>query len=240
MTQADYEYRGLIATCWDLLRGDTSRWPDRAFYREVILQSGQPALDVGCGTGRLVLDYRAEGLDVDGVDNSPEMLAICRDKARKRRLTVSLQLVTDKAAAAETMKCFFGHLEPGGTLVMPFMVIYTGAAAVGESFVAEDWKLVAERVRPEDGATVRRRSRSTYDVPNQLEHTEDLYEVIHGDRVVASEHHSRSPATRWYTQAQAVQLYEAAGFARIRVLHKFTFEPASPEDTLFSVLGTRP
>ena len=29
MTDA-YEYRGLVAEAWDLLRGDTSAWPDRA------------------------------------------------------------------------------------------------------------------------------------------------------------------------------------------------------------------
>jgi hypothetical protein len=46
----DYEYRGLLAASWDLLCGDTSTWSDRPFYRETILHSGQPALDIGCGT----------------------------------------------------------------------------------------------------------------------------------------------------------------------------------------------
>jgi sarcosine oxidase subunit beta len=31
----------------------------------------------------LLLDYLAAGIDIDGVDNSPEMLAICREKAQK-------------------------------------------------------------------------------------------------------------------------------------------------------------
>ena len=77
----DYEYRGLIAQAWDLLRGDYSTWPDRPLYREIIERQAGPALDVGCGTGRLILDYLAAGLDVDGVDNSPDMLALCRAKA---------------------------------------------------------------------------------------------------------------------------------------------------------------
>lgn len=92
MGEPDYEYCGLIASTWDLLRGDTSGWPDRAFYRDAISRSGQPALDVGCATGRLVLDYLAEGLDVDGVDSSPEMLAICREKAGQRGRQPSLYL----------------------------------------------------------------------------------------------------------------------------------------------------
>src|SRR5437588_13120106 len=81
MKQAEYEYRGLKAATWDLFRGDTSTWPDVSFYREAIRSSGEPVLDVGCGTGRLLLQYLSEGVDIEGVDNSPEMLALCLKKA---------------------------------------------------------------------------------------------------------------------------------------------------------------
>src|SRR5579864_6487150 len=90
MSAEDYEYRGLIAQAWDLLRGDTSHWEDRPFYRDIIHASGQPALDIGCGTGRLLLDYLADGIDIDGVDCSPEMLEIFRQKAQKRGLHPTL------------------------------------------------------------------------------------------------------------------------------------------------------
>src|SRR5438093_3647298 len=226
MDSENYEYREFLASAWDLLRGDTSDWSDRPFYRNIILHSGQPALDVGCGTGRLLLDYLAEGIDIDGVDNSPEMLALCREKARKLGLqptlfqqsmeslylprkyrtiivpSSSFLLVTDLSAAAEAMKRFFNHLEPGGTLVMPFMLIYEGEAPTTGTIIVEDWKPTGEQVRAEDGALVRRRSRSTYDIANQLEHTEDIYEVIREGEVIASEHHSNSPDVRWYTQEQ--------------------------------------
>ncbi len=262
MDPGDYEYRGLMASSWDLLRGDTAAWPDRPFYRDAILVSGQPALDVGCGTGRLLLDFLAEGMDIDGVDNSPEMLALCREKAQRASLQPSLfhqsmeslalprryrtiivpsssfQLVIDPVLATQAMDHFFAHLEPGGTLVMPFMVLWSGPA--DGTAVAEEWRVVAERTRPVDGRLVRRWSRSTFDPAAQLEHTEDRYELLRDGVVVASEDHARSPATRWYTQEQAVGLYRGAGFTGIRLVHEFTTQPARPDDRIFRVIGTRP
>jgi len=58
MDSDKYEYRGLIASAWDLLRGDTSGWLDRPFYSNIILQSGQPALDIGCGRRVGLLDEK--------------------------------------------------------------------------------------------------------------------------------------------------------------------------------------
>ncbi len=153
--EPDYEYRGLMAQAWDLLRGDTSDWPDRAFYLDLIRESGEPVLDVGCGTGRLLLDYASQGIDIDGVDNSPEMLALCGEKAAAQGLEPSLyqqrmqalelprryrtiivpsssfQLLTDSDDAREALRRFHDHLEPGGWLAMSFMLM--GGAADGRA-----------------------------------------------------------------------------------------------------------
>ena len=104
--------------------------------------------------------------------------------------------------------------------------------------VSGEWQ--QEVTRPEDGAIVRRWSRSTIDRVNQLEHTEDRYDVIVNGEVMASESLSRSPATRIYTQEQAVKVYASAGFTNIRVYSGFTRQPARAADSIFTVLGTKP
>jgi cyclopropane fatty-acyl-phospholipid synthase-like methyltransferase len=45
---------------------------------------------VRCGTGRLLLDYVQQGVDIDGVNTSPEMLALCRQKAQAPGLAPTL------------------------------------------------------------------------------------------------------------------------------------------------------
>lgn len=261
----DYEYRGLMAQAWDLLRGDTSDWADRPFYRTIIEQGGGPALDVGCGTGRLLLDYLQGGLDVDGVDNSPDMLEICRDKAAAAGLDVtgrlfqqemhlidlprryatifvpssSFQLLTDAAAARQAMARFHAHLTPGGVLAMPFMSKLWRGRTVPPQMEWSDWVNAGEAARPADGALIRRWTRTRYDHDEQFEHEENRYEVVQGGVVTQTEHLGRSPCVRWYSQAQARALYEAAGFTVRTMTSGFSFDPATPETTTFGIIATR-
>jgi hypothetical protein len=90
MRPVKHPYRGMMGEYWDLLRGDTSQWPGRPYFLKIIRNSGEPALDVACGTGRLLLDYLQEGVDIDGVDISPEMIARCRHKAAQAGLSPNL------------------------------------------------------------------------------------------------------------------------------------------------------
>ncbi len=258
MPDVEYEYYGLMAQTWDLLRGDTSGWEDRSFYLDIIHESGQPVLDVGCGTGRLLLDYLAQGMDIDGLDISPEMLELCRQKAEAKRLQAALfegdmetmrlprlyqtiivpsssfQLILQPAHAHRAILNLHSHLLPGGSLVMPFMLLRKKGEAL-----EHDWKLSGEATRPQDGATIQRWSRDRFDPATQLEHNEDRYEVVKDGVVIASEHHRRSPATREYTQVQALDLYIQAGFVDLQVYKGFTHEQASDLDELYTISGVK-
>ncbi len=86
MPETNYTYRGLIVEYWDLLRGDTSKWSSRPYFLKLIQDSGQPALDVACGTGRFLIDYAQEEINIDGVDISPEMIDLSRANADRAGL----------------------------------------------------------------------------------------------------------------------------------------------------------
>src|SRR5512140_3289828 len=57
--------------------------PEAPFLQREIARFGQPALDLACGAGRLLLPLLRAGVDVDGCDASAEMLRFCRARAAR-------------------------------------------------------------------------------------------------------------------------------------------------------------
>src|SRR5689334_21317172 len=136
---------GLIAQWWAEFNLDG---PDIAYFRRVIEQHGQPALDVACGTGRLLLPYLQAGLDVDGCDISEDMLALCRERAYREGLAPRLYrqamheleiprmyktvvlcgafgLGGIRQLDIEALNRIFQHLEPGGVLAFDHELPYS-------------------------------------------------------------------------------------------------------------------
>ncbi len=253
------EYTGLMAASWDAFRGDTSDWEDRHFFLDIIRERGGPILDVGCGTGRLLLDFLALGFDIDGLEVASDMLDRLEDKAAEAGLDIagrlhkgrmealdlprrygtimvpssSFQLLFAEADISAAMAGFRGHLAPGGTLAMPFMDITLDYPD------GEDDRRMRE-AELADGSVIRRTSRTWFDPSTGFESTDELFERLRDGVVVETDRKVREPATRSYTQATAVALFESAGFDRIEVLSGFTRAPAAPSDPLVSVLGRRP
>jgi SAM-dependent methyltransferase len=252
MTDSDIEYVGLMAEAWDALRGDTSTWEDRPFFLDLIRERGEPVLDVGCGTGRLLLDFLGQGIDVDGIDNSEPMLAICRRKAERLGLAPNLQLqsmstlglprryrtiivpsssfqlLLDRAEAGRALDAFHRHLEAGGTLAMPIIVF---DKAYDRSWTAE--------ALLEDGSAVRRTAREAFDPSRRIESTDDLYEVFRGGERIRSERHKRDSATLAWAPDELRGALEAHGFDQLEFLSGFTRQPYKPEDEIFTVLARR-
>ncbi|GAB4580109.1 MAG: hypothetical protein Fur0022_28480 [Anaerolineales bacterium] len=133
-------WTGIAAQIWDPGGGDEPQ-SDYAYLKRIIERNHGPALDVGCGTGRLLLRYLVAGLDVDGLDPSADMLALCQQKAAAQGLPVNLYqqsmhemalprhyktifipcgtfcLLINRDDAMQALRCMYEALEPGGELV---------------------------------------------------------------------------------------------------------------------------
>jgi SAM-dependent methyltransferase len=257
----DSTYAGLKAETWDLFEDSGPDAPDRAFFLDLIRRSGEPVLDVCCGTGRLLLDFLALGIDVDGVDASQAMLDLCRAKAERRGLDVhlyrqsmerlrlarnyrtvmvasgSFQLLTQPKEARLAMECLVDALAPGGTLCLCFML------PPSEDDLADagpdGWRLSREVRAGDDGLSYRMWSRQRFDRVNQLEHLENRIEALRDNRVVRSEEFGWTPVTRWYTPDQAIELMAAAGLVEVSCAENRVSLPGRSNGRTFFVLGGR-
>jgi SAM-dependent methyltransferase len=54
---------------------------DVSFYVEEAVRAGSPVVELGVGTGRIAVPTAAAGVRVIGVDSSPGMLEVCRERA---------------------------------------------------------------------------------------------------------------------------------------------------------------
>jgi len=140
---AEAFYTGLVA---DLYRPLKSTNFDPHRYRDLILRYGQPALELGCGDGDPLLDLRAMGLDVDGMDSSPDMIARLQERADHRDLPVkawvdtmermivprrygtvflagpTFNLLPTDNAMRQALGSIRGALTEGGTAIVPLFV----------------------------------------------------------------------------------------------------------------------
>ena len=96
---------------------------DLPFWVNLARRTGGPILEVGCGTGRVLLPLARAGLSVVGVDVSPSMLAIAHDKIAQAGQSTRITLVEADALTLQLKRRFnlafialnsFGHFfEPG-------------------------------------------------------------------------------------------------------------------------------
>ena len=138
---------GLMARWW--AEFNVAEPEELAYYRAAIERFGQPALDLGCGAGRILVPLLAQGLAVDGVDLSADMLAQTARLAAAQGLspTLTAQAMHEfdlprhyrtiyicdsfgiggsRANDRLTLRRVHDQLEPGGALVFSHYLPYEG------------------------------------------------------------------------------------------------------------------
>lgn len=250
--QASQFYTGLVAEMYDLL---VSYQAPVSFFAELICNDGEPALELGCGTGHPLLPLVAQGLRVEGLDSSCDMLTRCEAKAQAQGLHVTLHqqemqsftlpiryrtiffagasfmLLSDLDDAKRTLQRIYHHLEPTGRAVIPLYVPPLSPEAAS----ADDQWRSREKVREADGATLRVSECSHYESSRQLRVAILRYEVLHGDRITQSA--ERSWVLRWYTQEEFRQLLLQVGFTSAVAMRE-NGKPAKASDPAFVFIAS--
>lgn len=242
-------YTGLVADLYTPLR---STDPDPEPYARFIGRSGEPALELGCGGGDPLLDLRRRGLDVEGLDASPDMLDQCRARAATAGIDVVLHqstieamdlgrryrsiflagptfnLLPDDDAAAEGLGRIAAHLEPGGAALVPlFLPAPVTSDAVGRP----------RRHDRRDGVVLQVTTvSSARDEVARVQRTVLRYERSRDGAVEVEE---REWLLHWHTQESFAALATAAGLV-IAAVRDAAGGPATPFSSSYAFMLARP
>ena len=107
-------YQGLEASLYDHFWAQEDL-DDRQFFTELVAHQGGNCLDLGCGTGRTLVPLAEVGIEVEGVDPAPEMLASgttslagARAIAQRLRRQAPVLSVRDSACSSSRAACSNG------------------------------------------------------------------------------------------------------------------------------------
>ena len=260
MNQASgYESNAFVADLYDHVVPYRER-PDVSFYVQAGLDAGGPVLEIGCGTGRVLIPTARAGIQITGLDFSEHMLAICRQRLgaeaeevqsrvqllqgdmRKFELEGRFQLVTIPFRPFQhlltvedqqaCLACIYRHLLPGGRLVLD--LFNPSLEALTRPNLGEELGQEPEFITP-DGRHVTRRNRTVArDYFNQINQVELIYYVTHPDG--REERLVHAFPMRYLFRYEAEHLLVRSGFTIEQLFTDFDGNPygtSYPGDLIF-------
>jgi len=248
---------GLVAQWWAQFNVAGA---EIAYFQRFIERYGQPALDVACGTGRLLLPYLRAGLDADGCDVSPDMLALCREKAGREGLSPRLYeramheldlprtyktiivcgsfgLGGDRQQDRAALGCFYRYLEPGGVLALDNYLPY-GNPERWHYWVEEKRRLLPE-TWPPSGERRRASDGDEYELCARLVEIDPLEQIMtlqmrsklwREGQLVAAEEYTLKECL--YFKNELLMMLEQAGFGDVKVQGDYTEAEATAEHSV--------
>jgi SAM-dependent methyltransferase len=233
---------GLMAEWWAHFNTDGG---EELAYFQPFVEGGAPALDAGCGNGRLLLPWLRAGFDVDGCDVSADMIAQCHAQAEAEGLVPTLWvqplhelepprlyrtvvvcgafgLGTTRAQDEEAIRRLYAALEPGGTLLLDNEVPYSSArrwfrwTAEGRAELPGPWSAEPDRRTSPDGFEYSLWSRMLeVDPLDQSVRIEMRIEKRRGGELIAED--ERPLSMRMWFRDEIVLMLRTAGFRDVTV-----------------------
>jgi SAM-dependent methyltransferase len=245
-----YQENPFVAELYDHLYRQRE---DVSFWREAAEASGGPVLEIGCGTGRVLIPIARAGIEITGLDLSEHMLRVCGERlaqepdevqARAHLVQADMRdfdlgqcyrLVTTPYRPFQhletvqdqlsCLRCVRRHLAPGGRLILDLFNPSVGFLA--SEVTGEETGDEAELVLP-DGQRVRRGSRIvSKDLHRQVFRAEQIFYVTHLDG--RQERLVHAYAMRYLFRYEAEHLLARCGFALEHVYAGFDRRPYGSE-----------
>jgi SAM-dependent methyltransferase len=252
-------YHGLAALSWRWLNlSEAKHRKDLFFFERIVAQNGGVALDVGCGTGRILRHLLRAGLRVEGCDISADMLTHCRELLAIERLATTLYetpmqaldlprqyhtiivpcgsfaLLCDREAEREALRRFYHHLIDGGQLVLTAFWPEWGCYQLDHprEAIPSPWRFHFE-VSHHDAALKVYRRLTRLDLWQQIFEEDRRYELYVNGQLTRTETHTG--LERWFFKNELLLLLELTGFSEIRAQRDYSDDAAQPIDPYVTV-----
>ncbi len=222
---------------------------DVEFYLDLARKTDGSILELGCGTGRVLIPLARAGYRITGIDSSKRMLEVCRDKLKEEasdtgeRVTViqgdmrdfdlkrcfDLIIVPFRAfqhleTVEEQLRCLEivrRHMSEGGLFVLD---LFNPSMKYILDETRKNWFGDESPFTLPDGRTVTRRFRNpSVDLSKQIIDLEIIYHSLYPDG--RTEKIVDSFKMRYLFRYEAEHLLERAGFRVLEVLGDFDGSP---------------
>jgi len=254
-----YKYSGMEAASYDLV-DELSDFDDYPFYRFLIEASPGSVLDLGCGTGRILVGLAEEGIDVTGLDVSREMLDICEEKlaalGREAPLVYgdirsfdlsetfdtilipgfTIQLLLSSEDLDACLKSCTRHLKPGGQLVvstyLPWEMLESGLKRKPlEKKRESDRDTSGESFAAWQGWEIDR-IEQRLQLSNRFQKLDSAGEVLSEENLTMT--------LCWHLPYDMQRLLQKHGLGDISLYGDFTFDPPEADTEAIVYVGRRP
>lgn len=250
------EYKKLHAEWYELVSGGIDHGKEIEFWVRCIQSAGEPVLELGSGTGRVLVPLLKRGFDIVGIDTSEAMTARCRAACKAKGLKAEVYaqsmldfdlprqfgliildsgglglFVSDQEIHA-TFERVVAHLKPGGVFIFELEPVRTSAAPGDDSNWTGNW------VKGPDGVVIAWRQRRKYDATTHVWEVLFVVEKFVDGVLVETEANERTG--RFFTVEEAVQFARSAGFEDIRATDWLTDEPPREDSAVVTVRCRKP
>lgn len=170
---------------------------DLDFYRTFAEQANGPILELGCGTGRVLAALEETGLPLTGIDSSPSMLAIARERLASSTTLAQCDMrsldaaelpdrpywmafsaintflhLEDAEAQLDALRALRAVIVEGGLLLLDLMVPEPGYLASLDGRVVHEFS-----ARLADGRRLDKLAARTHDLASQSIETTVFFDV---------------------------------------------------------------
>jgi SAM-dependent methyltransferase len=257
------DYSALVAEFYDYVPPVAGR-QDAEFYRALAKESGGPVLELGCGTGRILLPLAEDGHRVTGLDLSRAMLERARAKLARepaevrervrlveddmtrfelgetfRLVTIPFRPFQHLAEVAEQLACLGAahrHLAPGGTIALDFF--HTDPRRMFDPCFTQELHPHSEVALPNGSRVLLSERTTAFHRARQTNDVELIYTVTHPDG--RAERFVFAFAVRYFFRYEVEHLLARAGFLLRAVYGNFDRSALADDSPEMIFLAERP